>query len=97
MKNRILIFLSGKTKKNLFTLFLKSAAKAACDDDFNIKRHVVAGKYSESSLTNGKQPTSLDVSALSGTVEEGKIQINGVSLLDDWIQADASLAYTHYL
>jgi uncharacterized repeat protein (TIGR02543 family) len=56
----------------------KSALKST--DGFDIKRHVVAGKYSKSLLINGTELTSLDGSTLTIKIEGDKIYINGVEL-----------------
>ena len=58
----------------------KSALMATGDDDFDVKRHVVKGKYSKSSLTDGRILEALDGSSLTISVKDVKTYINGVEL-----------------
>jgi len=58
----------------------KSSIKAAGDDEFDIMRHVVSGKYPKSSLTDGQQLTALDGTTLTIIIMGGRIYVNGVEL-----------------
>ena len=62
------------------------------DDGINIKRHIVAGKFLKSSLTNGQKLVALDGAVLTIIIMGERVFVNGV-VLGDEIQADNSVAY----
>ena len=50
------------------------------DDGFDIMRHVVEGKYTKQSLTDGQILTALGGIDLTITINEGAVYINDVAL-----------------
>ncbi len=70
----------------------QSTTKAMNDESMNIRRQIVKGKYSKSSLTDSLMLTALDGSGLLIRNTGGKIYINGVELGEE-VQAGKTVAY----
>jgi len=80
-------------KTNELTVFVvKNSGMNTADDGINVRRHIVAGKYVNSSLTNGQKLTALDGTVLTIIIMGEQIYVNGVELGNE-IQVSNSIAY----
>jgi len=70
----------------------KSSLKSAADNDVVLKRHIVEGQYSTSTLTDSLQITALDGTILLITIFDGVYYVNGIEIGTE-IPADNSIAY----
>ena len=85
-------FSDVKTDELTVFAIKNSGMNKFAEDGINIRRHIVAGKYVNSSFTNGQKLTALDGTVLTIIIMGERIYINGVELVDK-IQISNSIAY----
>jgi len=70
----------------------KSSLKSTAEDGVVLKRHIVEGQYSQTTLTDSLQITALDGTVLLITIIDGVYYVNGIEIGTE-IPADNSIAY----